>query len=150
MIGSDGATGTAVVLSKDHAVGTLAIVRTAGMAWRIDADELVPLLQRRRGLHVELLRHVHAFLGQMAETAVAIGHDHTDQRLARWLLQASDRLGTTRVAVTHQQLSQALGVRRSGATVALHLLESQDLIRSRRKLVEILDREGLARAAGGL
>jgi CRP-like cAMP-binding protein len=85
----------------------------------------------------------------MAETALAVGHDHTDQRLARWLLQACDRLGGPSVAVTHEQLAQALGVRRSGATVALHMLESKGLIRSRRRLVEIRDRDGLARAATG-
>ena len=38
-------------------------------------------------------------------------------------------------------------VRRSGITVALHMLEARQVIKSHRKLVEILDPTGLLREA---
>jgi hypothetical protein len=44
-------------------------------------------------------------------------------------------------------LSRMLGVRRSGITVALHMLESRHLIRAKRNFIEILDPQGLTREA---
>src|SRR5437879_2498990 len=45
--------------------------------------------------------------------------------------------------------TQVLAVRRSGITVALHMLEARRAIKSHRKLVEILDHAGLLREADG-
>lgn len=42
-----------------------------------------------------------------------------------------------------------LGVRRSGVTIALQILESRGLIRATRCRVAILDREGLLVSAAG-
>ena len=72
----------------------------------------------------------------------------TKGRDARRLMMASLRLASRRLALTHEGLARLLAVRRSGITVALHMLEARHVIRSRRNLVEILDYEGLARAAG--
>lgn len=46
-------------------------------------------------------------------------------------------------------LSKALGVRRAGITVALHMLEGERLIRSLRERIIIRDRLGLEQAAHG-
>jgi CRP-like cAMP-binding protein len=108
----------------------------------------MPLLQDRPGLRTELLAAVHAFVGEMSDNAVSMGSGTIEQRLARRLLMASLRLGNRELALTHEALARLLAVRRSGITVALHMLESRRTIRSRRNLVEILDCEGLAHAAG--
>jgi hypothetical protein len=42
-----------------------------------------------------------------------------------------------------------LGVRRAGVTVALHGLEGRGLIKSRRGLIRLIDREGVRAVAGG-
>jgi len=91
---------------------------------------------------------VHAFVNEMSDNAVSMGNGTIEQRLARRLLMASLRLGSRELGLTHEALARLLAVRRSGITVALHMLESRRIIRSRRNLVEILDYEGLARAAG--
>ena len=109
---------------------------------------MIPLLADRPGLRAELLGAVHAFMGEMSDNAVSMGSGTIEQRLARRLLMASLRLGDRELALTHEALARLLAVRRSGITVALHMLESRHAIRSRRNLVEILDYEGLARAAG--
>jgi CRP-like cAMP-binding protein len=74
-----------------------------------------------------------------------------EERLARWLLMANDRLGGDSVPLTHEFLSLMLGVRRVGVTVALHFLEQRGIIQLARKLarkqIVILDREGLMKAA---
>jgi CRP-like cAMP-binding protein len=150
MVGREGVAGISALLhSKGEAVGD-AVVHVSGAAWRVAVDELLPLLQSHRDLHTHLLRYVHAFLAQVAETALSTGHAKIEQRLARWLLMAAERCGTTKLPVTHEHLSRALAVRRSGITVALHMLESRRFIKSQRKLVEILDRAGLMHQVEGL
>ena len=112
--------------------------------------ELMPLLRDHRSVQSRLLRYVHALTAQMAQTALATGHGKIEQRVARWLLMAAQRSNTQRLEVTHEHLSQVLAVRRSGITVALHMLEARRVIKSQRKVVEILDHAGLLREADGL
>jgi CRP-like cAMP-binding protein len=148
LVGRDGVAGVGLILGKAHSPGLETVVHVAGTAWRIAAADLAPLLEQRRGLRTALLMAVHEFLAQISENAVSIGSATIEQRLARRLLMASLRLGSRRLALTHETLARLLAVRRSGITVALHMLEARRVIRSRRNLVEVLDYEGLARAAG--
>lgn len=148
LIGREGATGVAPILGKTNSAGLESVVHVGGTAWRVAAGHLMPLLQDRPGLRGELLAAVHAFVGEMSDNAVSMGSSTIEQRLARRLLMASLRLGNRELALTHEALARLLAVRRSGITVALHMLESRRAIRSRRNLVEILDYEGLAHAAG--
>jgi CheY-like chemotaxis protein len=148
LVGREGVTGIGVVLGKALSPGLETAVHVAGTALQVAASNLRPLLQQRPALRNTLLEAVHEFVGQVAESAVSIGSATIEQRLARRLLMASLRLGSRRLALTHETLARLLAVRRSGITVALHILESRRVIRSRRNLVEILDYEGLARATG--
>jgi len=148
LIGCEGTTGIAPILGKTQSAGLESVVHVSGTAWRVAAGALMPLLADRPGLRAELLAAVHAFVGEMSDTAVSMGSGTIEQRLARRLLMASLRLGNRELALTHEALARLLAVRRSGITVALHMLEARHVIRSRRNLVEILDYEGLAHAAG--
>lgn len=148
LVGRDGVAGAASMLGRTGSAGLESVVHVAGTGWRVPAGALMALLEQRPGLRAELLAAVHAFLHQMSDNAVSIGSATIEQRLARRLLMASRRMGSPQLALTHDALARLLAVRRSGITVALHVLESRKIIRSRRNLVEILDHEGLARAAG--
>jgi CRP-like cAMP-binding protein len=64
-------------------------------------------------------------------------------RLSRWLLQARDRLESNRINLTHEFLSQMLGVRRTTVTVVANMLQQAGLIRYHRGRIEIVDWEGL-------
>ena len=150
LVGSEGATGMAALLEPTGTSVIDSVVLLAGEAWRVSTEELILLLQDHRNLHAHLLRHMHGFIAQIAETALATGHATIEQRLARWLLMAAGRCGKTKLAVTHEHLARALAVRRSGITVALHALESRRLIRSQRKLIEVLDHAGLVNEVGSL
>lgn len=85
----------------------------------------------------------------MTQTARANARNKIEERLARWLLMAHDRLGTDELTITHEFLSVMLGVRRPGVTVALSLLEKSGLISTDRGVISVLDRTGLKRAANG-
>lgn len=148
LVGREGATGIAPILGSTRSPGLESVVHVAGTAWRAPANELAVLLEQRPNLRAELLLAVHSFIAQMSDNAVSIGSGTIEQRLARRLLMSSLRLGTRQLGLTHEALARLLAVRRSGITVALHMLEARKVIRSRRNLVEILDVEGLTHAAG--
>jgi CRP-like cAMP-binding protein len=148
MIGSDGMTGASLLLGGREPFAA-AIVQFAASALRIPVEPFSSLLAEHRGLHAGLLRYLHRLFDQVSFNTLAIGQANIEQRLARWLLMAADRCGAEVIAVTHNVLAQALGVRRSGITVSLHMLESRGLLMSRRRRIEIIDRAGLVKAAGG-
>ena len=148
LVGREGIAGGTLLLGPAQSPGLESVMHVAGSAWRTPAGALMPLLDRRPELRARLLAAVHAFVGQMSDSVVSIGSSTIEQRLARRLLLASLRLGTPQLALTHETLARLLAVRRSGVTVALHMLEARKVIRSRRNLVEILDYEGLTEAAG--
>jgi CRP-like cAMP-binding protein len=100
------------------------------------------------GLLRELLSYAHAFLLQASETALANGRSNIEQRLARWLLMADDRVGGE-LPLTQEFLSLMLGVRRAGVTAAVQELERQGLIATKRGGITLLDREALVECSGG-
>ena len=148
LVGREGIAGGTLLLGPAQSPGLESVMHVSGTAWRAPAGALMPLLERHPALRARLLAAVHAFVRQMSDSVVSIGSSTIEQRLARRLLLASLRLGTPQLALTHEALAKLLAVRRSGVTVALHMLEARKVIRSRRNLVEILDYEGLTEAAG--
>jgi len=85
---------------------------------------------------------------QTAQTAIANARSKLDQRLARWILMAHDRLEISNLPLTHEFLSLMLGVRRAGVTEALHALERQGLIHASRGEIVVRNRKGIERRAG--
>lgn len=146
LVGREGMVGTSLLL--DGMAANRAVVQFDGTAWRVPADRLAACLEQDRTLHRQLLRGINDFISRVSLTALANGQGTIEQRLARWLLTAAERLDTDLLAITHDTLSRVLGVRRAGVTVALHVLEGKRALRSERRRVRILDREQLSAAAG--
>ncbi|HUL10500.1 MAG TPA: Crp/Fnr family transcriptional regulator [Candidatus Acidoferrum sp.] len=124
-------------------------MQVAGDGQRISSARLRSAMERSPALHRSFLRYGHAFMVQTAQTALANGRSRIEERLARWLLMAHDRLDADEVPLTHEFLSVMLGVRRPGVTVALDLLEKDGLIRAKRGAVDILNRTGLRKISNG-
>lgn len=148
MIGREGMTGLSVVLGTDRTPNET-YVQNAGAGQRISADSLRGAMGKSATLQALLLVYAHTFLIQVTQTARANARSSLDERLARWLLMAHDRLDTDELNITHEFLSVMLGVRRSGVTVALNLLERTALISINRGVVTIVDRKGLKASANG-
>lgn len=88
-------------------------------------------------LHHSLLRYVQSFLDQTAQTAVSNGRSSIEERLARWLLMAADRLDDEEMPLTHEFLAMMLSVRRPGVTVAVQELERDGTIERRLKRLRV-------------
>jgi len=148
IIGREGMSGLSVVLgSKDYPTNET-YIQSAGQGQRMAAGDLRDAIGASVRLHQVMLSYAHTFMVQTSQTALANGRSKIEERLARWLLMAADRV-EGELALTHEFLSIMLGVRRSGVTTALQELERSALIAHRRGFVTILDREGLEETCNG-
>ena len=148
LIGCEGFTGLPIVMGNDRSPNET-FMQVEGNGMRISANKLREAISRSPSLQRALLRFAHEFMNQTANTALSNGTATLEERLARWLLMANDRLRGDEIPLTHEFLSLMLGVRRSGVTVALNYLENRGLISLARKQIVITDRAGLKAAANG-
>jgi CRP-like cAMP-binding protein len=148
LIGREGMTGLAVVMAADRTPHET-FMQLEGGGRRIGADDLRQAMARSATLHRSFLRYGHAFTLQIARTAIANGRSKIEERLARWLLMAHDRIDGDELALTHEFLAQMLGVRRPGVTIALNQLETHGLIQTNRGVISIVDRKGLEASSNG-
>ena len=148
LIGREGMTGLPVILGNDRNANEV-FIQAAGQGHCIRANDLRKAIEKSLTLHREMLRYAHNFLEQTTRTAVANGRSKIEERLARWLLMADDRLDGTDLPLTHDFLAMMLGVRRPGVTMALQELEHEGLIARKRGHIVILDRRALEKLSNG-
>jgi CRP-like cAMP-binding protein len=148
IIGCEGMTGLALVLGGDRAQHAT-FVQVAGKGQRMSAARLRELDEQSPAFHRAILRYARAYLAQTTTTALANGRSKTNERLARWLLMADDRLGGEEIHLTHEFLGQMLGTHRPGVTLALQGLERAGFITTRRGKITILDRKALEKSSNG-
>ena len=141
-IGADGMTAPGLLLG-DTAAGSELVVQASGRAWRVSMAKLRHLADLHAPLRQHLLDHAGKTLRQIMDTASYGGRATIVERLARWLSQASRRLGSRRLVLTHDALAEILGVRRPSVSTGLQALEGKRLIRSTRRAIVVLDLEGL-------
>ena len=140
--------GLAVVLGADRPVHET-YMQAAGSGLCLAADSLRGAIDKSPSLHRELLKAAYALQTQVTQTALANGRSKIEERLARWLLLADDRLDDDELPLTHEFLSLMLGVQRSGVTLAVQALEADGLIAARRGRISILKRAKLEKKSNG-
>ena len=148
MIGREGFIGTSVVLGAEQSPHR-AFIQVPGSGWRVAAPRLTEAMERSAPLRRILLRFAHVYMVQIASTAHANADYTVEERLARWLLMCHDRIDGDQLTLTHEFLALMLGVRRPWVTVATHVLEGEGMIRAKRGLITVLDREKLRNKANG-
>ena len=148
LIGREGMIGLAVAFGGDRNDNET-YMQAAGQGQCMRANALRDAIEKSRTLHGALLRYAHAYLNQTTRTAVANGRSKIEERLARWLLMAHDRVGSPELPLTHEFLAMMLSVRRPGVTVAVQHLEREGVIARRRGRIVICNREKLEKLANG-
>jgi CRP-like cAMP-binding protein len=146
MVGREGIVGLPYLLGVE--VGhEQVIVQAPGAALRIGAGLLKAEFDRRETLRRAVLRLVSAALAMTSQNAACNRLHSVEQRFARWLLEASNRIRSDTMPMTHEFLSDLLGVRRAGVTEAAAELQRTGLIRYQRGQITIADREALEACA---
>lgn len=139
LVGRFGFVGVPVVLGRPRSIHRC-VVEAAGEALQIAADDLGRSMDADPALRQQLMSYVHALLIQNSQTVLCNALHEIEERLARWLLLARDRLDDDVIPLTHELFSMMLGVRRNETTTALTKLESAGAVRRRRGAVQIEDR----------
>ncbi len=147
VIGNEGMTGVPLVMGDTRAQHS-AYMQIPGQGYRIAAGPFVEAIKKSPSLNALMLKSAQAFMIQTAHTALANGRARLEERLARWLLMAHDRLDSDVVPLTHEFLAVMLGVRRAGITVALHAFEQRGFISMRRGQLTLINRAGIEQVAG--
>ena len=147
-VGREGMTGTHLLLGTDR-TPNMAFMQVGGRALRLSAADLLRSVDAEPMLRDLLLRYIHSYEIQLSHSVLANGRYSINERLARWLLMCHDRNGGDDLFLTHEFLSLMLGVRRSGVTNELHVIEGIGAIKATRGHIRVLDRARLEEIAGG-
>lgn len=142
MIGREGMLGLSAILDGDTA-SYRAMAQVAGSALRVKSSVLRDAAHAHAALQTRLLRYVHASWSTAAQSAACNRLHLLEQRCARWLLSAHDRVQSDTFPMTHEFLAMMLGVRRAGVTIAAQALQEAGCIRYNHGDMTILDRKGL-------
>jgi CRP-like cAMP-binding protein len=114
-----------------------------GTGLRMDFKQFQKLFREREALNRAVLRHVQ-YESLLTAQLVACNRLHeVEERLSRWLLMVSDRIGSDTMFLTQEFLSDMLGARRSTVTIAAGTLQRTGAIEYRRGQVRITNRESL-------
>lgn len=142
MIGRDGLVGF-YLLSGASQAPNRAVVQIAGQAIRIRFSSVMQSLQNCPSLQRILLRFNQALVTQMAQMAVCNRHHTLDQKLCRLLLLTLDRQEGNTIQLTHEMISNMLGVRREGVSNSASRLMKAGVINYTRGRITVLDHNEL-------
>jgi CRP-like cAMP-binding protein len=142
IIGKDGMIGLPACWGGDS-TNIQAIVQVPGDAMQMKAQVLKTEFCRGGTLQRMLLLYTQALFTQVAQSVACNRHHTIEQRLARWLLIVQDQIYSEELSLTQEFISQMLGTRRSGITVAAINLQQAGTIRYSRGKITIVDREKL-------
>jgi CRP-like cAMP-binding protein len=146
MVGNEGMFGVCVFLGS-LTTPLLAQVQLPGEALRMRSDVLKREFTKGGVLQDVLLRYTQAFITQVAQVAACNRYHPVGARLAKWLLMCQDRTFSKDLALTHEFISEMLGIRRAGVTEAAQQFRDDGMIDYRRGHITITDRAGLEAAS---
>lgn len=145
-VGREGFVEADAALSFGAAARTT-VCQIPGTVARIRSDAFAEQLLARPALDRVVRRSLRSRL-YITEQIAACNLRHTvTERLARWLLTASEGIGSDRVALTQETFAVMLGVRRAGVSEAAASLARRGAVTLGRAAITVADRSAL-RAAG--
>jgi CRP-like cAMP-binding protein len=141
-IGHEGFVGLPVFLGTGS-TPLRTFVQSPGRAYRMASEDFERAATDGAGLHRILHRYTQAFLFQVAQSSACNRLHPVEQRAARWITTAHERLARREFTLTHEVMSQMLGVRRPTVTVVVSELRSRHLIAYHRGRMSVTDADGL-------
>jgi CRP-like cAMP-binding protein len=146
LIGSEGFVGSIHLLGPAP-VYTNCFIQLEATALRIPFPKLQKAFQSSEEIRDRVLEFVQTQALSLGQLAGCHRLHEAEERLARWLLMAQDRVQSDDLNFTQEFLAMMLGARRTTVTMVAGALQRSGLIEYRRGRVKILDRESLEAAA---
>ena len=139
MLGKEGVVGLPVIL-KNRIIPYDVKVRLRSDALKIKAEVFQEEFDKGQVLHEFVLRYLSVMITQISQSSICNRFHTIEATLSRWLLTVQDQTNSNTLYLTQQIISQALGVPRTGVTVAAGALQTDGAIRYSRGKIAILDR----------
>jgi CRP-like cAMP-binding protein len=146
-IGREGMVGVSAVLDDSRVSSTSMVQGSADTCYRMKASAFRREMDRR-GVFYELLsRYSQALVGFVMQSTACNAVHSVEQRLARWLLMARDRMESNEFPLTQEFVAMMLGASRPTVTVVAGTLQKAGLITYHRGLLKIVDGKKLEAAS---
>ena len=144
VVGNEGVIGISLFMGGES-TSSRAVVRSAGMAYRLRAQVLKDEFNLHGELLLLMLRYTQALITQMAQTAVCNRHHSVDQQLCRWLLLSLDRLAGNSMTITQELIATVPGLRGGDVSDAAGRLQNTGVIEYSRGKITVKNRNQLER-----
>ena len=146
IVGREGTTGLGVALGQSRADHRF-IVQVPDSARVLSAQRFRAAVNAQPDLNAQVMRYAQATIFSIAQFGACSQMHSVNERCARWLLMAHDRVDGDKIGLTQEFLSHMLGVRRAGVTVAASSLQDAGSISYSRGHISVLDRQRLESAS---
>lgn len=104
-------------------------------------------MDRRGAFYDVVTRYAQALMGIVMQSTACNAVHSVEERLARWLLMAQDRMSSEEFPLTQEFVAMMLGATRPTVSVVAGTLQRAGLITYRRGRVKVIDRKKLERAS---
>ena len=142
VLGNEGFAGVPLAVGLRRSSVT-EVVQIAGDGFRVAMEPLERVLRSAPHLQSMLGRYAVLQGMQVAQTAACNRLHAVEQRLARWLLLAQDRVDSGQLNLTHDFLAMMLGTDRPSVSMAAATMQKKQVIQYTRGAVKILNRKKL-------
>lgn len=146
LIGRSGMAGSDIALGNIR-MPDRGVTLIAGEAFRMPRGDAQTELQECGDFQNMFTTYTSALLKKISQNAVCNRLHQIDQQICRLLLEISDESSKQRISLTHQRLSELLGIRRESVSVTIAKLKKRKAIDAKRGGITIRDRSELSSAA---
>lgn len=146
MIGNEGMAGVAVLVDSTASPQRV-VQQMRGEVLRVPAADFRAVLAESAAVHELTERYAMALMHQCGQNVACNAHHGAGERMCRWLLASSDRVGSSEFDITQEYLAQMLGVRRQTIGITAQQLQYAGLLSYRRGRIVLHDRDALERKA---
>jgi CRP-like cAMP-binding protein len=146
-IGREGMVGVSAVLDGTPVTSAAMVQGETDICYRMKVDAFRREIERRGAFHELTAHYAQALFGFVAQSTACNAIHSVEQRLARWLLMARDRMDRNDFPLTQEFVAMMLGASRPTVTVVAGTLQKAGLIKYRHGHVSIVDGESLEAAS---
>jgi CRP-like cAMP-binding protein len=146
-IGREGMVGVSAVLDGTPVTSAAMVQGETDTCYRMKVDAFRREIERRGAFHELMAHFAQALFGFVAQCTACNAVHSVEQRLARWLLMARDRMGSEDFPLTQEFVAMMLGATRPTVSVVAGTLQKAGLITYHRGHVTIVDRGKLEAAS---
>jgi CRP-like cAMP-binding protein len=139
--------GAAAVSNDGAATGLTMVQAEMDTCHRITAKAFRREMDRRGAFYDVMTEYAQALVGVVMQFTACNAVHSVEQRLARWLLMAHDRVGRDEFTLTQEFVAMMLGAARPTVTIVAGTLQKAGLITYRHGRVTIIDRNALEQAS---